>query len=784
MTTMRQVGFMRRLVERFGGFEMLQLSLLGITLGCVGLGLSVVVTRLSSGFMLLLAIISVWMAWLMSRSRLPNWSYALLGSLGGALGLILTVGGVGRPLLSLLINLPIQWIQNKPLDPAHWQAVEASYSTLIARFINWLDSVNTQTLVIDPTIISIVWGLALWLAVFWSVWWVRRRTSVLPGLLPALVLLGFNVYYTKSEIGIFWLTLTAGSALALQACANYSKSRRRWALHHLAEAEIEPELIISVFLIACGMMLAGFFLPSIPVRQIADAIEKAFEQSSDWDLAKSLGLEQTPVPIQLNATTGLALTENHSIGPGPALDQDIVMFVNVDGFNPPPMNEYVAIIAQNTERFYWRAQIFSEYNGKTWLANTSHVDELPANQSYLSDVSVSDDKFVTQHVIRIQTDEQYVFGFGELLSLDQTSTVAWNETGDIASVLTSVNSYSAVSQVHKPSVEELRAAGEEYPRSLRPYLELPNDLPPRVLDLALNLTADLPTPYDRAVMLEAYLRQFPYSREVPAPPSNRDAVDYFLFDLKTGYCDYYASALVVMARATGIPARLVMGYSEGVYDHENEYFIVRSSNAHAWAELYFPNIGWVEFEPTPNQPLRFRPGQSTDHLQILDLPPPGQEVPLSIDLERTWMGRAILRLLVVAALLFILLLLPLETWWLSSLPVTQVLGNIFQRLYRYGRFLGIPSDPSRTPSEFAGLLSNAIESSVKDEKRMEHIKTLRTDLSYLTGLYNLQLFSERLLLEEEKQNVLEVWKQFRRNLKQVRFLSASKRKPVRIPFWS
>src|SRR5690606_21024000 len=115
------------------------------------------------------------------------------------------------------------------------------------------------------------------------------------------------------------------------------------------------------------------------------------------------------------------------------------------------------------------------------LANTSHVDELPANQSYLSDVSVSDDKFVTQHVTRIQTDEQYVFGFGELLSLDQPSTVAWNETGDIASVLTSVNSYSAVSQVHNPSVEELRAAGEEYPRSLRPYLELPNDLPPRVL---------------------------------------------------------------------------------------------------------------------------------------------------------------------------------------------------------------------------------------------------------------------------------------------------------------
>ena len=79
--------------------------------------------------------------------------------------------------------------------------------------------------------------------------------------------------------------------------------------------------------------------------------------------------------------------------------------------------------------------------------------------------------------------------------------------------------------------------------------------------------------------------------------------DYFLFDLKQGYCDYYATSMVVLARAAGLPARLVVGYANGSYDHERAQYIVTENYAHSWVEIYFADIGWVEFEPTSSQPV-------------------------------------------------------------------------------------------------------------------------------------------------------------------------------------
>jgi transglutaminase-like putative cysteine protease len=116
------------------------------------------------------------------------------------------------------------------------------------------------------------------------------------------------------------------------------------------------------------------------------------------------------------------------------------------------------------------------------------------------------------------------------------------------------------------------------------------------------LTSAEPTPYDRARAIEQYLRTFPYSLDVPHPPPDQDLVDYFLNDLRKGYCDYYASAMVVLARAAGIPARLAIGYANGTYDLNSRRFLVTEADAHSWVEVFFPNIGWVAFEPTAGRP--------------------------------------------------------------------------------------------------------------------------------------------------------------------------------------
>lgn len=109
----------------------------------------------------------------------------------------------------------------------------------------------------------------------------------------------------------------------------------------------------------------------------------------------------------------------------------------------------------------------------------------------------------------------------------------------------------------------------------------------------------LVSPYDAAEAIEGYLRRnYTYRDDIAAPPADRDAIGYFLLESKTGYCDYFASAMVVLLRTQGVPARLARGYTGGVYDRARGSYVVPVSMAHSWPEVYFPGYGWQRFEPT------------------------------------------------------------------------------------------------------------------------------------------------------------------------------------------
>src|SRR5205823_12348521 len=98
-----------------------------------------------------------------------------------------------------------------------------------------------------------------------------------------------------------------------------------------------------------------------------------------------------------------------------------------------------------------------------------------------------------------------------------------------------------------------------------------------------------------------------YDQNIDAPPSNVDPVDYVLFTTRRGYCNYYASAEVIMLRSLGIPARLAVGFNQGQVDTSTNTFHILEQNAHAWPEVFFPNYGWVEFEPTASEAPLVRP---------------------------------------------------------------------------------------------------------------------------------------------------------------------------------
>ena len=161
--------------------------------------------------------------------------------------------------------------------------------------------------------------------------------------------------------------------------------------------------------------------------------------------------------------------------------------------------------------------------------------------------------------------------------------------------------YTLYSFVSQATNDQLQVAGDEYSTFITDhYLQLPSTLPDRVRDLAERITQDAETPLDKVLAIENYLRNeggFEYSQDIESPPTNADGVDWFLFETKTGYSDYFGSSMTVMLRSVGVPARMAAGYAPGEVDIPGRWAI-RDRDSHGWTQAYFPGHGWIDFEPT------------------------------------------------------------------------------------------------------------------------------------------------------------------------------------------
>src|SRR6266852_356619 len=173
-----------------------------------------------------------------------------------------------------------------------------------------------------------------------------------------------------------------------------------------------------------------------------------------------------------------------------------------------------------------------------------------------------------------------------------------------------VNRYRASSDIEQASAGDLRAAGETYPPEVTAsYLGL-RSVDARIPRLAQQITASAGNNYDRALALETYLRtSFGYTLKLPRTVPH-DPLANFLFERKQGHCEYFASSMAVMLRTLGIPSRVVNGFRAGEFNDLTSQYVVRASDAHSWVEAYFPNYGWVTFDPTPGASIPARTGWS------------------------------------------------------------------------------------------------------------------------------------------------------------------------------
>ena len=209
--------------------------------------------------------------------------------------------------------------------------------------------------------------------------------------------------------------------------------------------------------------------------------------------------------------------------------------------------------------------------------------------------------------------------FGASMPLAFSFEARWNERAraakndEIRQAHSSGIKYTVHSGLDAPSPEGLRAAEGEIPADYEVYLRVPDAVPARVAELAREITAGASTPYDRAAALVEWLQKLDYTLKLVEPPPGRDPVDFFLFDRRAGHCEYFSSALALMARSVGLPSRNVNGFLGGEWNEYDEYIAVRAGDAHSWVELYIPGHGWVTFDATPSANLD-RLGRGRDGL--------------------------------------------------------------------------------------------------------------------------------------------------------------------------
>src|SRR5215207_3696572 len=292
----------------------------------------------------------------------------------------------------------------------------------------------------------------------------------------------------------------------------------------------------------------------------------------------------------------IGFSENVTLGQIGTLKQNdaIVMRVRVDDAQPRELR--------------WRGVALDEFTGVGWRKSPQarqldvimerggffKVDTTEAlhrltSQTFFLEPLESPVLFAAPRVVALQGDLPYVRVYEE--------GSIQSRRHDFERIM-----YKALSDTNEPRMDQLRNDLRPLPVPYYRYLQLPDRLDPRISQLAMTIVlhANASNRYDAAKAIESHLqREYPYSFDMKA--SGPDPLADFLFNVKTGHCEYFASAMVVLLRTHGIASRVVNGFLPGEYNDASGAYTVRQSDAHSWVEVYFPETrSWVTFDPTPS----------------------------------------------------------------------------------------------------------------------------------------------------------------------------------------
>lgn len=259
----------------------------------------------------------------------------------------------------------------------------------------------------------------------------------------------------------------------------------------------------------------------------------------------------------------------------------------------------------------WRGAALTEFDGKRWLNPHPTAEPVVMDRGHAkltTPGAIPSVRHLGYHIEldAVDTDALFLAGIPETLDL-RLPLVLRTNTGSyrLAQLPPPGFRYDAYSRLEEPpeSSPPADAATVMSLADRQRYLQLPvKELDPRIPELARTFVAHASSELGRARAIERRLRtDYGYTLELPQREV-RDPLAYFLFTRKRGYCEYFASAMTVMLRTLGIPARLVTGFQSGTYNPLSELWVVRASDAHSWVEAWIAGYGWTTFDPTPPDP--------------------------------------------------------------------------------------------------------------------------------------------------------------------------------------
>ncbi|MFN8489819.1 MAG: transglutaminaseTgpA domain-containing protein [Caldilineaceae bacterium] len=482
----------------------------------------------------------------------------------------------GLPWLFILIGIGVDDNGLTPPFDKIPDFTSRHFQIVLFHLLNGLADLQKLNFTDNPYAFIFAICLLIWWLTYFGVWTIVRYGATWRMVIPASAVVIVSTVNTPRATANFLIPFLL-IALVLLIHTNLAEQQRRWRAQFIY---FQPTIALSFW--RNGVL---YSLLVLAVAWLPPGVGQLLHWS--WAGFPPLGLAQS---LSANATFP---NELHLGGPRHLDDRPL--FTVLTGSHPRTP--------------YWRAVVYDTFTGAGWL-NTARDEQMIGPNLPIPEERTAERTPFPQRVTLLETPGNSIIGAPDIVQVSLPVTAVIRSTDDQAAEvmlqsrqpLQPGDSYTVVSQVTDVTEQALRTAGVAYPAGvLELYDQLSTPLSPRVTALVQQVIVDQATVYDKVKAIEQYLRTFPYNENIQAPPAQRNPVEYFLFDIQQGYCDYYATAMAVMLRSLHIPARVVSGYASGQFDPASNLYTVRAQDAHTWVEVYFPRYGWIEFEPTASK---------------------------------------------------------------------------------------------------------------------------------------------------------------------------------------